>query len=97
MKKESMNRLFDQWVESKVLFDAGPDEFGTETFHQAIGKMIAFSQMFLEVAGDQSTYQSRYWAECEVQARARAEEIIASYRARLVAATEKTAAYAAHA
>lgn len=97
MKKESMNRLFDQWVESKVLFDAGPDEFGAETFHQAIGKMIAFSQMFLEVAGDQSTYQRRYWAECEVQAKARAEEIIANYRARLVAATEKTAAYAAHA
>jgi len=97
MKKESMNRLFDQWVESKVLFDAGPDEFGTETFHQAIGKMIAFSQMFLEVAGDQSTYQRRYWAECEVQAKARAEEILANYRARLVAATEKTAAYAAHA
>ena len=97
MKKESINRLFDQWVESKVLFDAGPDEFGTETFHQAIGKMLAFSQMFLEVAGDQSTYQRRYWAECDAQSRARAEEIIASYRARLVAATEKTAAYAAYA
>lgn len=97
MKKESMDRLFGQWVESKVLFDAGPDEFGAETFHQAVGKMIAFSQMFLEVAGDQSTYQRRYWAECEVQARAYAEEIIASYRARLVAATEKTAEYVAHA
>lgn len=97
MKKESMNRLFDQWVESKVLFDAGPDEFGTETFHQAIGKMLAFSQMFLEVAGDPSTYRRRYWAECEAQAGARAEEIIASYRARLLAAAEKTAAYADHA
>lgn len=97
MKKESMNRLFDQWVESKVLFNAGPDEFGAETFHQAIGKMIAFSQMFLEVAGDQSTYHRRYWAECEVQAAARADEILEAHRAHLVAATEKTAAYATHA
>lgn len=97
MKQGSIQRLFDQWVEATVLFEAGPDEFGTDTWHQAIGKMLAFSQMFRELAGDQTTYQRKYWAECEVQAKARAEEILASHRARLVAATEKTAAYAAHA
>lgn len=97
MKKESVNKIFDQWVEARVLFDAGPDEVGQDAWYQSAGRLLAFSEVFLELAGDQTTYQQTYLADCKEQAAVRADEIIASYRARLVAAAEKTAAYAAHA
>ena len=89
MKKESLDKLFDKWVEATVLFEAGPDELGTAAWHQHVGKMLAFSEVFLELAGDQTTYQQTYYAECKAQAAARADEILAKYRARLREAQEK--------
>ncbi|WCZ37829.1 hypothetical protein [Corynebacterium jeddahense] len=80
MKQGSIQRLFDQWVEATVLFEAGPDEFGTDAWHQAIGKMLAFSQMFCELAGDQTTYQKTHFAECKAQSEARKDEILAKHR-----------------
>lgn len=89
MKKESVDKLFEQWVEASVLFHAGPNEFGTDSWHQNIGRMLAFSEVFLELAGDQATYQQTYYAECKAQAAARADEILAKCRARLREAQEK--------
>lgn len=82
MKKESVNKLFDQWVEDRVRFHAGPDEFGRDAWHQSIGRMLAFSEMFLELAGDQATYQQTFLADCKEQAAVRADEILAKCRAR---------------
>lgn len=80
MKTESVNKLFDQWVEARVLFDAGPDEFGQDAWHQSVGRLLAFSEVFVELAGDQTTYQKTYLAECKAQSEARKEEILAKHR-----------------
>ena len=95
MKKEIVNKLFDQWVEAEVLRAAGPDEVGHDAWHQSVGAVVAYSQMFLALAGDQRTCQRTYLVELQKQAEQRSEEVLAGYRARLAAATEKTAAYAA--
>lgn len=86
MKKESVNKLFDQWVEARVLFDAGPDEFGQDAWHQSGGRLLAFSEVFLELAGDQTTYQRTYLADLQKQVEQRSEEILAGYHTRRAAA-----------
>lgn len=86
MKKESVNKLFDQWVEARVLFDAGPDEFGQDAWHQSGGRLLAFSEVFLELAGDQRTYQRTYLADLQKQVEQRSEEILAGYHTRRAAA-----------
>lgn len=82
MKKKSVNKIFDQWVEARVLFDAGPDEFGQDAWHQSVGRLLAFSEVFLELAGDQATYQQTFLADCKEQAAVRADEILTKCRAR---------------
>ena len=82
MKKESINKLFDEWVEATVLFEAGPDEFGAVAWHHASGEVMAFSRVFCELAGDQATYQKTYFADCKAQAAARADDVLAKHHAR---------------
>lgn len=86
MKKESIQRLFDQWVEDEVFRVAGPDEVGHDAWHQSVGASIAYAQTFLALAGDQSTYQSTYLAELQQKVEQRSEEVLAGYRARRDAA-----------
>lgn len=97
MKKESVNKLFDEWVEATVLFEAGPDEFGAVAWHHASGEVMAFSRVFCELAGDQVTYQKTYFADCKAQAAARADEILEAHRERHAAALAITGRYATQA
>lgn len=96
MKKKSVNKLFDQWVEARVLFEAGPDEFGQDAWHQSIGRLLALSEVFLELAYDTTTYQKTYFADCKEQAAVRADEILTKCRARRdeILAAERAAAHA---
>ena len=91
MKKESIQRLFDQWVEDEVFRVAGPDEVGYDAWHQSVGASIAYSQMFLALAGDQRTYQRTYLAEVQQKVEQRSEEILAGYHARRAAAMDMVA------
>ena len=91
MKKESIQRLFDQWVEDEVFRVAGPDEVGYDAWHQSVGASIAYSQMFLALAVDQSTYQRTYLVELQKQVEQRSEEILAGYRVRRAAAVAMVA------
>lgn len=94
MKKESVNKLFDEWVEATVLFEAGPDELGADAWHHSAGEMVAFSRVFCELAGDQTTYQKTYFADCKAQAAARADEILEAHRERRAAALAIADSYA---
>lgn len=86
MKKESIQRLFDQWVEAEVFRGAGPAEVGYDAWNQSVGAVGAYSQMFLALAGDQRTYQRTYLADLQKKVEQRSEEILAGYRARRAAA-----------
>ena len=86
MKKESIQRIFDQWVEDEVFRVAGPDEVGYDAWHQSVGAVGAYSQMFLALAGDQHTYQRTYLADLQKQIEQRSQEILAGYHTRRAAA-----------